>query len=86
MPYTVEVLKRAEKFLRSITDARLYKRLREAIDTLESDPHPLGSKKLVGASDLYRARVGDYRIIYQVNDGTLTILVIEIGHRREIYR
>lgn len=53
MPYTVEILKRAEKFLRSVKDARLYRRLRETIDSLGGDPHPPGSKKLVGALDLY---------------------------------
>ncbi len=42
MPYTVEVLKRAEKFLRSVKDARLYRRLRETIDSLEGDPHLRG--------------------------------------------
>lgn len=86
MPYTVEILKRAEKFLRSVKDARLYRRLRETIDSLGGDPHPPGSKKLVGALDLYRVRVGDHRIIYQIDDGKLTVLMIEIGHRREIYR
>jgi len=86
MPYTVEILRRAERFLRSIKDARLYRRLRETIDSLANDPHPPGSKKLLGSPDLYRVRTGDYRIIYQVDRGKLTVLVIEIGHRREVYR
>jgi mRNA interferase RelE/StbE len=86
MIYTVEVLRQAERFLRSIKDARLYRRLRETIDSLADDPHPPGSKKLIGRPDLYRVRTGDYRIIYQVDSGKLTVLVIEIGHRREIYR
>ena len=42
--------------------------------------------KLAGEPDLYRIRVGDYRIIYQVNDLKLTVLVLAIGHRREVYR
>lgn len=86
MPYTVEILKRAEKFLRSINDARLYRKIREAIDSLEMLPFPPGSKKLVGTQDLHRLRVGDYRIIYKVDGGNLIILVITIGHRRDIYR
>jgi mRNA interferase RelE/StbE len=86
MPYTVSILKHAEKFLRSIKDARLYRRLREAIDSLEVEPHPMGSKKLSGSSDFYRLRVGDHRVLYQVQDQELLVLVIEIGHRREIYR
>lgn len=42
--------------------------------------------KLTGSADLFRIRVGDYRIVYQIQDNLLVVLVIEIGHRREIYR
>lgn len=86
MPYTVEVQKRAEKFLRSLKDAALYRRLRTAIDSLASDPRGTGSVKLAGSHDIFRQRVGDYRILYQVSDDILLVLVIEIGHRREVYR
>ncbi len=85
MTYTVEILKRAEKFLRSISDAKLYRKIREAIDSFEMDPFPPGSKKLVGTPNLHRLRVGDYRIIYKVDGGNLIILVVTIGHRRDIY-
>jgi mRNA interferase RelE/StbE len=47
---------------------------------------PPGCLKLAGEPDLYRIRVGPYRIIYQVKDEALTVLVLAIGHRREIYR
>jgi len=47
---------------------------------------PFGCLKLAGEPDLYRIRVGQYRIIYQVQDETLTVLVLSIRHRREIYR
>jgi len=49
-------------------------------------PVPPDSVKLQGVDDLYRVRVGDYRILYQVQDAILVVLVVEIGHRREIYR
>jgi mRNA interferase RelE/StbE len=86
MPHTVEVLPKADRFLRSLQDKRLYARLRNAIDSLESQPRPHGCVKLSGSDDIYRLRVGDYRIIYRVEDACLVVLVIEIGHRREIYR
>jgi mRNA interferase RelE/StbE len=86
MPYTVSIKPRAEKFLEGIRDARLYRRLRNAIRALASDPRSPGSIKLQGAEELYRVRVGDYRIIYQIQDTVLVVLVVEIGHRREIYR
>ena len=59
--------------------------LRDAIDALAGDPHPPQSKRLTGRAD-YRLRVGDYRLLYTVDGGELTILVIDIGHRRDIYR
>lgn len=86
MSYTVKVERRAEKFLRALTDKRLYLRLREAIDGLADDPHPPGSVKLQGEGELFRVRVGDYRIVYQIQNAVLVVLVVQIGHRREIYR
>ena len=62
------------------------RRIGRAIDGLETDPHPPGSKKLTGEEDLYRLRVGDYRIIFQVENRKLLVLVLSIGHRRDIYR
>ncbi len=56
------------------------------IDGLAETPRPRGCEKLQGAEDLYRIRSGNYRIIYQVTDARLLILVIRIGHRREVYR
>lgn len=56
------------------------------IQELEENPRPFGLKKLVAEENLYRIRVGDYRIIYQIQDKILLILVIKIGHRKDIYR
>jgi mRNA interferase RelE/StbE len=86
MPYTVEVLRRAEKVLRGLTDRKLYHRLREAIDALATAPRPQGCTKLSGTKNIYRVRVGDHRIVYQIVDDRLLVLVIDLGHRREIYR
>jgi mRNA interferase RelE/StbE len=61
-------------------------RLARKIDALSRNPRPLGAEKLKGIADLYRVRVGDYRILYQIQDAVLLILIIQIGHRREIYR
>ena len=86
MSYTVEVSRPAEKFLRALTDKKLYRRLREALDALEANPRPVNCAKLQGEEELYRIRVGDYRIIYQIQDQRLILLVVQIGHRRQIYR
>jgi len=86
MSYIVEVSRPAEKFLRALTDKKLYQRLREALNALEVNPRPVNSVKLQGEEELYRVRVGDYRIIYQIQDKQLIVLVVQIGHRRQIYR
>ena len=56
-----------------------------AIEDLAEDPRPHGAKKLVGADVAWRIRVGDYRVIYEVVDEVLTITVIRVAHRREVY-
>ena len=86
MPYTVSIKPKAEKYLAGITDAHLYRRIREAIDELASNPRPAGNIKLQGSSELYRSTVGDYRIIYEIEDALLVVLVVQIGDRRDIYR
>jgi mRNA interferase RelE/StbE len=86
MRYTVAIKPKAAKFLHALTDKRLCLRLRDAIDALADDPRPAGSCKLQGADDLHRVRVGDYRVIYQIQDAVLVVLVVQIGHRREVYR
>lgn len=86
MPNSLFLSRQAEKFLTSLRDAALYGRLRAAIDGLVRDARPSSCIKLAGEPDLYRIRIGDYRIVYQVTNKTLTILVLSIGHRRDVYR
>lgn len=57
-----------------------------AIEMLAIDPRPQGSRKLSGEINTYRIRVGVYRIIYEIEDRLLRILVLKIGHRKDIYR
>lgn len=60
--------------------------IRDAIDVLQDNPRPPGVKKLEGSTDLYRIPVGDYRVLYRIEDDVLVILIIRIGHRKDIYR
>jgi mRNA interferase RelE/StbE len=62
------------------------KRLARKIEGLARNPRPFGVEKLKGMADLYRVRVGDYRILYQIQDEVRLVLIIQIGHRREIYK
>lgn len=83
--YTVEIIGAARRELRRI-DRTQQDRLRAAIRALARNPRPQGCRKLTGAEDLYRIRVGDYRVIYQIEEDRLVVLVIRIRHRREAYR
>jgi len=56
-----------------------------AISSLEMKPRPFGCTKLTGLSNFYRIRIGDYRVIYQVKDNIITVEIIKIGHRKDIY-
>jgi mRNA interferase RelE/StbE len=60
-------------------------RILERIDALAEDPRPPGSEKL-SAQARYRIRQGVYRILYEIEDGRLVIVVVKVGHRREVYR
>lgn len=84
-PYTIEYKKSVEKELRKLPLTQL-KGVVAKIQALADNPHPDGSVKLRGSSDLFRARHADYRIIYQVQNEQLVVLVVKVGHRREIYR
>jgi mRNA interferase RelE/StbE len=60
-------------------------RIRSAIEGLGTDPRPSGAVRLAGRDD-YRIRVGDYRVVYAIDDGTHEVLAARIAHRREVYR
>ncbi len=64
----------------------LVKRLQAAIKSLSEDPRPSGYKKIVDSDDLYRIRVGDWRIIYAIEDDRLLILIVTVGPRGSVYR
>ena len=67
-------------------DKGLQRRIVARIEALAVDPFPSGIKKLQGADNLYRLRVGDYRVLYEVDAGVLLVLVVRVGPRKEIYR
>ncbi len=85
MTYRIELTKAAERDVRAVLKLML-KRLDACILGLADDPLPPGAKKLKNSDGLYRVRVSDYRIIYRIEQEIVTILVVRIGHRREVYR
>lgn len=85
MAYSVELRPSAARALKKLEGA-IQKRIIHALVQLERDPFPPGVKKLISEEDVYRGGVGDFRIIYQVESAKVNVLVLRIGHRREIYR
>lgn len=85
MTYRVELSPAAARQLRKL-DPSARQRVQAAIELLAQEPRPPGAKKLVGGAGEWRVRTGDYRIVYEMDDGVLLILVLAVGHRREIYR
>lgn len=85
MSYTVTYVPSAAKALRKL-DRPTAQRLIRAIEGLADDPRPPGCIQLAGGDGELRIRVGDYRIIYDVVDEELLILVLKVGHRRQIYK
>lgn len=85
MSYAVRIRPAAQRqFARLQADAK--KAVAAALEGLASEPRPHNHIKLAGSSDSYRVRVGDYRVIYQIDDAAQTVRVTVIGHRREVYR
>lgn len=85
MTYRIEFAKPAAKQLKALSPQE-QQRIKSKIDALVDLPRPYGVVKLSGEDDLYRIRVGDYRIIYSIQDHRLLILVLKIGHRRDVYQ
>ena len=85
MAYSVAFLPSAAADLAALPRP-IRRRLSLRIDALGRDPRPPGATLLRGSDRLYRIRAGDYRILYRVDDRRLIVLVVKLGHRREIYR
>jgi len=66
--------------------AHIRNKIRSEVALLSEDPRPVGAVKLSGSDNLYRIRVGDYRVVYTIEDDFLIVLVVQVGHRKEIYR
>ncbi len=84
MSYSIDILRVAQKQLARI-DRTQQQRIIAAIRDLASDPRPSGCKKLSGRP-AWRIRIGPYRVIYEIQDERLLVLVVTIGDRKDVYR
>lgn len=83
--YRVEISRTAEKQLRRL-ELQDRRRVVHTMTGLGEDPHPPGSRKLSGYTDVFRIRGGVFRILYSVEGRTLIVIILKIGHRKDVYR
>ena len=85
MTYHVELAPAAQRQLRKLPpEAR--RRIQAAIELLADNPRPPAAIMLVNSDGAWRVRVGNYRVVYDIEDAKLRVLVLSAGHRREVYR
>jgi len=85
MTYRITLAPSAARQLRKL-DPQVRRRIQAALELLCAEPRPPTATQLVGGSGEWRVRTGDYRIVYEIEDDQLLVLVVRIGHRREVYR
>jgi len=85
MTYRVALAPAAARQLRKF-DPQVRRRVQAAIELLATEPRPPAATRLVGGAGEWRVRTGDYRIVYEIEDERLLVLVLSAGHRREIYQ
>ena len=83
--YTIQYTRPAREELEALS-VEIQNRIVAAIDSLTENPRPRGSKKLKGGTNEYRIRVGNYRVIYEIDDKTVVVLIVRIAHRKDAYR
>jgi mRNA interferase RelE/StbE len=84
--YSVFLKRSAAKELEDIGQESDRRRIVERIQALADDPRPPASEKLAGREDRLRIRQGDYRVVYAIDDENRSVIVVKIGHRKDVYR
>ena len=84
--YRVLIKPSAAKEIEAVDNKKDRQRIVACIRSLADDPRAPGCEKLAGERDRYRIRVGRYRVIYSIGDGDLLVVVIRVGHRKDVYR
>lgn len=82
--YRIELAPAAARTLRKL-DPQALRRVQAVVELLADEPRPPGAKQLVGGNGEWRVRTGDYRVVYEIHASVLRVLVLAVGHRREIY-
>jgi mRNA interferase RelE/StbE len=85
MSYEVQILPKAARQIKALS-IEVRQDISLTIQSLANEPRPIGVRKLSGEKDVYRVRAGNYRVLYRIVDKVLVVVVVSVGHRREVYR
>ncbi len=85
MIYRVEIAPAAKRQIKKLPTA-VQQQIIRRLEDLAVEPRPTGIVKLKGSESLYRVRLGDYRVVYEIQDAQLLILVVKVGHRSDVYQ
>jgi mRNA interferase RelE/StbE len=83
--YGIRIAESAARSLKKLPPV-IQTRIAARIEALANNPYPAGARKMVGEERAYRIRIGDYRVIYEVFEQTILVLILRIGHRKDVYR
>jgi mRNA interferase RelE/StbE len=83
--HRLEITRKAQRQLDRLPNQTAL-RVKAAIQQLTNDPRPPGAVKMADMQGGWRIRVGDYRVVYEIHDDRLVVLIIRVGHRRDVYR
>ena len=83
--YTVTFAPATDRQLGKLPE-NVQRRIVRAVESMEDDPRPSGAVKLAGEDNLWRIRVGTYRVVYTIDDERLVVLVVRVAHRKDVYR
>ena len=86
MSYEVQILPKAVRQIKALSAVEVRQDITLTIQSLTNEPRPIGVKKLSGEKDVYRVKAGNYRVLYRIIDKILVVVVVSVGHRREVYR
>ena len=84
--YSVRILRSAAKEIEAISTKKERQAIVRRIEALADNPRGVGCEKLAGYDDRYRVRQGRYRIFYSIDDEVLSVVVVKVGHRKDVYR
>jgi mRNA interferase RelE/StbE len=85
MSFSIRLARSAAKELQRLP-AQVVERIQEAIAQLAENPRPTGCKKLKGYENTWRIRIGDYRVLYEIHEEIVLILIVQISHRKDAYQ